>query len=418
LYNLLISLILTFLFVTSFIFFLKLKLNVIFFAAFALIIAISAVLFRRRRITIAAEFKADFDAVAEKINILSGDLGGKKKILESRPLTQKKVSFLFDVSQELIELIEAGEILDFLAETLKELFPQADSILLFDFDKDKDQLYLTRSLKQKGVVIKEKKGDDIDKWVARHNYSLLIEDLTKDFRFDYSRIDAHKKRGASALILSPLSVGHRLLGIVRLESEKENGFSLDDSRTLRNICDLGAVVLEKAILFERLKYLAIKDSLTSLFLRDYFFERLSAELNRAKDGRQLGMIMLDIDDFKKINDTYGHVVGDLTLTKLSRILIRIADKAGNIISRFGGEEFMILLIECDRNKLREVAENIRKSIESSPVSFRRKKINFTVSLGAVLYPQDASDSLTLIDKADKLLYQAKREGKNKVCFSE
>ena len=127
--------------------------------------------------------------------------------------------------------------------------------------------------------------------------------------------------------------------------------------------------------------------------------------------------MLDIDDFKEINDNHGHVVGDLVLKKLSHILSRIVGDSGNVAARFGGEEFVLFMVESTKEELKTVAERIRKEAESIIVSFRRKQINFTVSMGAVVYPQDGMEALDLVEKADKLLYKAKKSGKNKICLA-
>ena len=163
--------------------------------------------------------------------------------------------------------------------------------------------------------------------------------------------------------------------------------------------------------------MAIKDSLTSLYLKEYFFERLAEEIKRAHSKKsQIGVIMIDIDDFKKVNDTYGHVVGDFVLKKLAKILTNIAGGAGNIISRFGGEEFIISTLQCDKKELLLLGEEIRRKIEASELTFRRKKIIFTVSLGAILCSGDGEGVEALMHKVDKLLYKAKKEGKNRLCF--
>jgi len=384
-----------------------------------LVVGITFFIFHKLRLGVLSRSKSELQAEEEKINLLSDSIAAKEDILQFLPQIRRKASFLFNISQSLIELVDREQFHDFIINTLGELFPQADSILFFGFNKEKDSLSLLRSLKRKHSVVKEKKGGVMDKWALHHNCSLLIEDLTKDFRFDANKIEAYKGRGAQSFIVSPLSVGHRLLGIVRAESNEPLNFTLDDLRFLRNICDLGTVVLERINLFASARDLAIKDSLTTLYLREYFFNRLEAELNRAQNkGSKVGVIMLDIDDFKKINDNYGHIVGDFVLKKLAKILISIAGEAGNLISRFGGEEFIISIPECTKKELLRIGEEIRRKIEGAELTFRRKKINFTVSLGAILAPNQAEDVEKLTQRVDKLLYKAKKEGKNKLCFSQ
>jgi diguanylate cyclase (GGDEF)-like protein len=407
------SLLLTFSFIF---FFLRKPDNLLFFLPVALC-GIVFLIFRKLHQAIVLRYHGEFDKIEEKINLLTESVDEKKEALKSIPSKRERVSFLFNASQKLIELIDTENVFDFLTNALGDLFPQADNILVFDFDKAHDSLSLLRSLKRKDPVIKEKRGDELEKWVLRRNSSLLVEDINKDFRFDYNKIRAYKERKVSSFLASPLSVGHHVMGTVRLESKAPGEFSFDDSRLLRNVCDLGAVVLERAYLFRRAEDLAIRDSLTDLFVKDYFFQRLQDELERSRGSKKLGIIMLDIDDFKRINDTYGHVVGDAILIKLAKILGRITGQSGNILARFGGEEFIVLLVECSRERLLGRAEDIRKAVEDSSLVFRRKKVNFTVSAGAALYPDDAAGALELVDKADKLLYKAKREGKNRVCFS-
>lgn len=374
--------------------------------------------FYRRKQEMLSKSKSQLEAEEEKVNLLSESIAAKEEMLKSLPQIRRKASFLFKVSQSLIALTDREQIHDFLINTLGELFPRADSILFFGFNKERDSLSLLRSLKRRHSIIKEKKGGAIDKWTLHHNRSLLIEDLTKDFRFDPHKIEAFNSRGAQSFIVSPLSIDHRLLGIVRAETNQPSSFNLDDLRFLRNICDLATVVLERVDLFASARDLAIKDSLTALYLREYFFNRLEEELNRARiKGSEIGIIMLDIDDFKMINDRYGHIVGDFVLRKLAKTLLDIAGGAGNLISRFGGEEFIISIPECSKQELVSIGENIRKKIEGTELTFRRKKISFTVSLGAILASGEGEDTERLTQRVDKLLYKAKKEGKNKLCFA-
>jgi len=376
-------------------------------------------IFHKLKLSLLSRSKSELQTQEEKINLLAESITVKEENLQFLPQIRRKAAFLFNVSQSLIELTDRDQIHDFIINTLGELFPQADSILFFSFNKERDSLSLLRSLKRKHSVVKEKKGGVIDKWTLHHNRSLLIEDITKDFRFDADNIEAYKKRGAHSFIISPLSIDHRLLGIIRVESDQPSNFTLDDLRFLRNICDLGTVVLERIDLFTSAQDLAIRDFLTTLYLRDYFFKRLEEEVKRVQNKEsKIGIIMLDIDDFKKVNDDYGHIVGDFVLRKLSKILVGIAGGAGNLISRYGGEEFIIYIPECNKGELLRVGEEIRKKIEGSELTFRRKKINFTVSLGAILAPNKFENIKEIVQRVDKLLYKAKKEGKNKLCFSE
>lgn len=392
------------------------RVSFLFCAAAALAFLVVFWIFRRINFKIASNFQSEADKFEERINLLSQDIYEKNKIVALLPEKSKKIESLFEVSHELVELYNFQEILDFLLKSLCQLFPSAENIMLFTLHKS--SLSLERSFKKEECVIKEKCGDIIEKWLLKHNQSLIIDDLLKDFRFDCNKIAAFRERKIRSLIASPIAVGDTLLGTVRIESNIPSSFSFDDSRLLRDMCDLAAVVLERALLFTKAEELAIRDSLTFLFVKGHFYKRVEEELKRAKYKKSnLGIIMIDIDDFKSVNDTYGHIVGDIILKRLSAVLLETVGSAGDIIARFGGEEFVVALIECSKERLIEVAQNIHTNTERAKVGFRRKNINFTVSLGAVLYPEDGLELNDLINKADQYLYKAKKEGKNKICFT-
>ena len=391
------------------------KLSLFFFLPIILIFFVLLLLFNKFKRRLLCNFRNEVETLQEKNNLLSQDISEKKKIFDTLPAKNDKITSLFGISNELFELYKPEEVLNYLVSASEKLFPFADNILLFVLNNNSLQLALSH--KKEDCVIKEKAGDIIEKWLLRHNQSLLIEDIFKDFRFDYNKVIAFRERKMRSFIASPISVGDNILASVRIESRVPLRFSMDDSRYLRDMCDLGAVVLERANLFTKAEELAIKDSLTSLYLKDYFFNRAKEELKRAKYKKShLGILMIDIDDFKNINDTYGHIVGDIVLKQMSKVLTNIIESEG-IAARFGGEEFIVALIECDHEKLVKVGEAIISALSKDKINFRRKNIDFTASIGAAMYPEDGLDEVDLIGKADSRLYKAKREGKNRLCYT-
>ena len=288
-------------------------------------------------------YKARDEELQEDLNILEQELKKKNIILKELPSKAKRIFSIKDITQKFIDAVEPEDVCKSIVESVKSIFPDSDNILLFLFQRDKDSLMLENSIRKKKEIIREKKGDILDWWVLKNNQCLLIEDLRSDYRFDPTNIVALKQRSAYSFVSSPLSIGSRVLGLVRIESKRPNAFSLEDSRLLRAVCDLGVVVLERANLFKRIRELAIKDSLTNLFLRNYFIERFEEEIKRASlKNTYFGIVILDVDDFKRINDTYGHMVGDMVLKRLSSILVKNVGDSGNIICRLGGEEFIFL----------------------------------------------------------------------------
>lgn len=356
------------------------------------------------------------DSLEEKINISEDSLVKKKKILEYLPLKQEKTSFLVKLSQELIELDDPEDIFTFLLEAIKKLFPDFSFVSLYEFNKENHYLELIQSLKKQELTIKEKQGSEIEKWMMRQNSSILIDDIRKDFRFDSGQIDGFTQRGSLSFLASPLSVKEDFFGIIRIENKDPSFFSYDDLRSLSNICDLGAIVLQRAKLIKKVQELATTDSLTSLSLRNYFFEQVKVELKRAQNlETKVGMIMFDIDDFKNINDTHGHMVGDLVLKKLAKILKDLEKNPQITICRYGGEEFVVLIAGTSKKEVLTIAEDVRSKVADSTVSYRRNKVKFTISGGVVIYPDDEDQFDKIFNLVDKTMYRAKEEGKNKIC---
>src|SRR3989338_2536530 len=197
------------------------------------------------------------------------------------------------------------------------------------------------------VNLKSKRGDIFDEWVIKTLQPLLIEDAKSDFRFDLEKFTPEETRAVCSLISVPLVIGNRALGILRVDSSRENYFSTDDLRFLSTIADLGAVAVENAQLYERIEDLAIRDGLTGLYLRRYLLERLGEELSlQLRRKKELSFLMIDLDRFKQYNDQFGHMAGDIVLKTVSGILQETFKEPGNRVCRYGGEEFAVLLPEC------------------------------------------------------------------------
>ncbi len=217
---------------------------------------------------------------------------------------------------------------------------------------------------------------------------------------------------AEQLTNVPLKTAHGVIGVIALD-----GLPRDDRERhlLLALANLAAVAIEKVQLLEQVQRLAITDELTGLHNRRHFFELAEREFERAsRYGRPLSAVMLDIDHFKRVNDTHGHAVGDQVLQALAaRFRANVRDI--DLLGRYGGEEFIALLPEVGLESARVAAERLRQSVAETPIGTAAGPLSVTVSLGVASAAPDCPDLPTLLRLADEALYAAKKAGRNRVC---
>jgi diguanylate cyclase (GGDEF)-like protein len=175
-----------------------------------------------------------------------------------------------------------------------------------------------------------------------------------------------------------------------------------------------ALGLRRISLYRQVQEAAIHDGLTGLLVRRHFRERLEEEVNRAlRRGSSLVFLMVDLDHFKQVNDTYGHLVGDVVLREVASLIHR-AVREIDLVGRYGGEEFAVVLPESGRTFGIQIAERIRQTVEQASLRAYDEQVHMTVPIGVALCPEDASVADHLIDKADQAMYRAKALGRNRV----
>jgi diguanylate cyclase (GGDEF)-like protein len=198
---------------------------------------------------------------------------------------------------------------------------------------------------------------------------------------------------------------------------RDEPFTPEEAELFRIFALQGEAALKNVLLFEEVKGLAIRDGLTGLYNSRHFQEMLAHQVEVSRRyGWPLSLLFLDIDNFKKINDTWGHPEGDLVLKALADFLhthVRQAD----VLCRYGGEEFVVLLPQTSWNQAHRLAERLREAIAATPISLSHGEICITLSIGvSCLTPHLSGEDL--VKAADKALYQAKQAGKNRVCGPE
>ncbi len=348
-----------------------------------------------------ASSKAGFDSEIERIDCEKRKLAQEIKssddyISELRNKEEIIVS-LYEITRSMSQELTFDEIFKALSIFLKENFQFRKSSLIVL--KEEDQMIkVDKVYKVFKVDLDKEKDEECD-----------YADILKAFSEDKTEIYTQRP-DASTYGAIPLLSENKFVGILTIDDMSKTDFD-----RLLIVAMQFALEIKKVLLYETVEELAITDSLTGLYTRRYFFERFGEELERSKrHGFKFSFLMIDIDDFKVCNDTYGHLVGDAILKETAHITkgcVREID----LVARYGGEEFSFILPETDRPGAMLVAERIRKRIEENIFKAYDEKLKITVSIGLAVYPDDSKEVSDLVDRADKALYKAKSAGKNIVC---
>ncbi len=308
-------------------------------------------------------------------------------------------------------------ILDKSAELLK-----AEQGSLMVIDQETDNLLIEA---KKGVIqglsgkLKIQRGEGIAGKVAEQGEPILVENLEDDPRIRQKNRQHYKTR---SFVSVPLKIEDRIIGVLNL-SDKTTGevFDEEDLKLIQSFATHAAIVLERNVFYnktEELKKLTITDHLTGLLNRRYLYERLKDELARSERyGHYLSLLMLDLDGFKYCNDTYGHLFGDKILKIIAETLLNTV-RSMDIVARYGGDEFMIILPETRESLARDIAERLRNSVAGKVVlpedAAGAGSHTLTTSIGIVCYPEHGETLETLLERVDVALYRAKNKGKNRI----
>lgn len=242
----------------------------------------------------------------------------------------------------------------------------------------------------------------------------ILSDALKDPTFNNP---IALREGIRSLIAVPLFFDDKTIGILYVDDFEPRTFSSSEVRLVSILATQAAIAINNAQMHEQARWLAITDGLTEVYNHRFFQEQLSNETKRAERyNHDLSIIMMDIDYFKEYNDCFGHKKGDQILRVIAKLIAQYTRKS-DIVARYGGDEFVVILPETTKSKALDLAERIRTRIEGSELakSEEFRNGNLTISLGVASFPEDAKSASELIDIVDGVLYLAKEGGKNKAC---
>ena len=356
-----------------------------------------------RRVTVSS--RDEIGELAGTFNRMAAAVGEKTSRITALNEIAVQVTSMRSLSELLDEIMRRGMLLT---------GAHAACIAFYNENAGRFDRWITQGLSDHFVKnISFRPGGLADETFTAGTY--VISNDRPETRHKLSRL-THEE-SIQSFICMPLTSHASRLGVVYFYRKDRDFFLPDEIETLNTFAHLAAGAIESAQLQEQLQDLAITDKLTGLRNRRFSDQRLAEEILRAaRYAKPLSLMLLDIDNFKRVNDTYGHAAGDLVLQSLGRSLpgqLRQVDLA----ARYGGEEFIIILPETDFVGAKLVGERIRRTVADTPVSlFDGRQISVTVSLGIACFPMCGDKGESLTEHADQALYTAKHEGKNRVCL--
>jgi len=327
---------------------------------------------------------------------------------------------LFQETERIYNSLDEERLFFNLIDTLEKHF-DAEKIMIFLPEKDSDDLYpkYSKNIELENISsILLHKNSLFFSWVKNKIESFFIREVEKRGKGDDFLTFLEAK---DFVLCSKLNLPDGRFGTVFLgKKDKDTEYKEIDLSSFSILLNMASLSLKNIKQYKLIEELSYTDSMTGLYNYRYFYKRLNEEIFRAKRfERKLSLVIFDIDQFKIYNDSFGHQAGDSLLKQLGNHLLKVV-RSIDVVCRYGGEEFCVIMPETDAKECMKFMQRLRKSIEVFP--FRDEYLDhahhITISLGAAIYPQDARDADKLIWCADMALLKAKSEGKNRGVIYE
>lgn len=341
----------------------------------------------------------------------------RTRLLSDMVGMERELSFFREVSHYLTSSLELPDILGKIMEKVKTMIQaEAWSVLLVDQETGELVFEKTSGRKSKEMLkTRLKIGEGIAGWVAREGIPVVVPDVSKDERF-IGKIDTAILFKTKSLICVPMTIRGQVLGVLEFVNKTTGEpFNREDLDLLLRFVDLSAVAVERTSLYQKMTELALTDDLTKLFNSRYLNRTIDIEIQRSTRYKtSLSLIFMDIDYFKRINDEFGHLIGSKVLVEVGQLLLKSL-RSVDIVARYGGDEFVIVLPQTTPHAAKLIAERMRRSIEQN--TFLKKEgyaLKLTASFGVASYPESARSKEELLKIADEAMYRVKHQTRNAV----
>jgi diguanylate cyclase (GGDEF)-like protein len=342
----------------------------------------------------------------------------RRNVATSSEREKGEVAVFQELGKALTSSLQLDQVLRTIMEKIDE-FLRPDNWSLLLLDEEKQELYFELAVGKASQALRDvriKMGQGIAGWVAQHGETVVVPDTSKDTRF-FSKVDEKTKTETQSIVAVPVRFRDTCLGVIELiNCVGPRGFDPRDLKLLEALSDFAAIALENARHVKKIHDLTIRDDCTTLYNARHMSFILETEIYRSQRyNYEFSLVFIDLDHFKMVNDTHGHLVGSRLLAEIGNALkahCRLIDFA----FRYGGDEFVLLLPQTSKENALNVARRLHKLIrESVWLEKEGLKIRLTPSLGVASYPVDSRTKEGLLHLADEAMYLVKNTRRDSVA---